>query len=258
MCAIFEQVLVQSILDRVRPERAQRWLFYGGVGSDSHVILGGTSARLGRQRTQVRCCFVYNKAIVWRDGDTRGSHVQVASVRSGYASFPSRTTVVFGVFPPRRPLPHLGERGARCKRLSRLGLAGHVPGTGGKVDSIHPTTVGPARSLEPPLATRNVGQCHRHRAPLLSSTGWSTPLTTSRGRGLYVRYVSLYVPMYAQPCTVLNHPHGNTVPSSATKTETRSTRTRRGFLPDGHAGGSACGRITDDAQSLRRAPTHTP
>lgn len=102
---------------------------------------------------------------------------------------------MFCVFPPRRPLPHLGERGCKAREVVAAGgLAGHVPGTRGKVDDMHPTTVGPARSLEPPLATRNVGQCHRHLAPLLSSTGWSTPLTTSHGHCLSLcAYVSLYV-----------------------------------------------------------------
>lgn len=52
----------------------------------------------------------------------QGSRAHLVSVRSEYASYPSRTAVVFCVFPPRPPLPHLGERGARCERLVAAGV----------------------------------------------------------------------------------------------------------------------------------------
>lgn len=61
--------------------------------------------------------------------------------------------MVLCAFPPQRPCPISVSKVRRARERSRLGLAGHVAGTTGKVYDTHPTTVGPARSLEPPLAS---------------------------------------------------------------------------------------------------------
>lgn len=119
---------------------------------------------LGRQRTQVCCHFVSNKTIVWLDGPpgiscaTRLGEVRIRIISQQDCGGVLRCFHRDGLC----PISVSEVRGARCERLSRLGLACHVSGTRGKVHDMHPTTVGPARSLEPPLATRNVGQCHRH------------------------------------------------------------------------------------------------
>lgn len=164
MCTIFEQVLVQSILDRVRPERPSNGYSTGAWGAI-------------RMSSWVKC-WVDNgpRSVVVLsitrqlsgESGTPGISCAIVSVRSEYASFPSRTMVVFCVFPPRRPLPHLGERGrgARCARLSRLGLAGHVPATRGKVYDIphHRWTGSFAR------ASTSYSQCRA-----VSSTSCSSP-----------------------------------------------------------------------------------
>lgn len=91
----FEQVLVQSILDRVRPESPATAILRGGGerfrmpswaecwvdnGPRSVVVLSITSRLSGETGPQ-------------------GSRVQFVSVRSEYVSSPSRTMVVFCVFP---------------------------------------------------------------------------------------------------------------------------------------------------------------
>lgn len=217
---------------------------------------------LGRQRTQVSGCFAYNKTIVWRDGTPGISCARrLGEVRIRIIS-QQDCGVCFACFHRDRLCPISVSEVARCERLVAAGgWAGMYPVQEAKVHDMHPTTVGPARSLEPPLATRNVGQCHRRLLVSLHQLGGPLhsplipPAIACMGR--------MYLRGEVQRCMVQSHHLGNTVPSSATKRETRSTRTRRGFLPDGQAGwraGVACGRITDDAQSLSRAPakTHTP
>lgn len=224
---------------------------------------------LGRQRTQVRCCFVYNKTIVWRDiwtgtpGISCASHLGEVRIR---IISQQDYWWCFACFHRDGLCPISVSEVARRKRLSRLGFGWSC--TRYKRQSRRPAphhrwTGSFAR------ASTSYSQCRA-----VSSTSCSSPFINGVVHSTHLPRAALLVCMCLcivestyrcmhKPCTVhtCNHPHGNTVPSSATKRETRSTRTRRGFSSQmGHAGGSACGRITDDAQSLRRVPvpTHTP
>lgn len=191
--------------------------------------------------------------------------MHVVSVRSDYASSPGRTAVVFCVFPPRPPLPHLGERGCKVREACRgWGLGGHVSGTRDKSTRHaphHRWTGSFAR------ASTSYSQCRAVSSTstrLPSSTGRPTPLPIdSTCNCLYGQDVSPWggaavsgtKPPSRRYSTLVRHKKRNQIDQDAPRLSPRWAGEQAG----GRAG-VACGRITDDAQSLSRAPakTHTP